>query len=449
MNSQHPDKEEAFHLRALVRQIQSGHCVLVLGPGASTATQEGREIPLTNLLANELSQLHQISSTAGLNCNDLRHVSQVLLNQEKNHWELEERVIEFYSRFAGKTSEFHRNMAALPFQFCITTTPDDFLYEAFVGCEEKAKKPTKKFYNFYSQQPGDVPEPSETAPLVYHLYGHVDEPHSLVITENDLIDFLTRVIRNEPRLPETIRSKLNRGETTFLFVDLGFKNWYLRALLWALGLHGHDHQIGTAIEDPEFFAQSRYHQTTVYYSTGKLIEFHQESLDEFAKRLRRAYDAWAQQSRKVIAEAPAGAPCVFLSYANEDQEEVIRLEDKLMRVNIAVWRDKQNLRIGDNWALVLKQVITKQVDYVVVFQTTRMIQRVEGVFNDEIREALGRQRRMQEGIRFVLPVRMGDIQDKPLLKDLHSQRVDTEEGFQALTTAIKEDWKERERRKTV
>ncbi len=446
MDSQNP--EEARHLRALARQISSGNCILVLGPGASTDLQNAKEIPLNNILAKEIAADQKISRTKDLNCCDLRHVSQVKLDQDKSPSLLRETVIEFYDRFAGRTSEFHKNIAALPFQLCITTTPDDFLYKALAECEEMKKTPVREFYNFRKAHPGDVPDPSVSAPIVYYLYGYPEEPLSLVITENDLIDFLTKVIRNEPPLPVSIRNALKKPDNTFLFIDVGFKNWYLRALLWALGLYGHI-ETSMAIEDPEFFAQSQQHQTMVYYSSSKMIQFQQESLSGFSQKLRKAYNELPEHKRKTTPKISEGAPRVFLSYAHENQDEVERLSEKLTDANIDVWRDKQNLRLGDDWKQKLKYVIAKQADYVVVIQSAEMLRRTKGVFFDEIRQALECQRTYQEGLRFVLPATIGDVENMSLLADLHSHRIDTEDGFNAFTAAIMEDWKERERRKTV
>jgi hypothetical protein len=81
---------------------------------------------------------------------------------------------------------------------------------------------------------------------VYHLYGYPADPLSLVITENDLIDFLVNVVRKEPSLPPEITNTLARS--TCLFIDLGFKNWYLRSL----GLRGHGEMTGprAGVEQP-------------------------------------------------------------------------------------------------------------------------------------------------------------------------------------------------------
>jgi hypothetical protein len=400
---------------------------------------EEQEIPLSAKLARELADDERVSCTQDLNCDDLRHVSQVVFAIERNLSLLHESVIDFYHDFADETSLFHENIAALPFRLCITTTPDNFLFNAFV---QAGKSPVRQYYNFRKTRTPQLSEPDTKHPLVYHLYGYPEEPHSLVITENDLIDFLVRVIRNEPPLPPLIRGKLSRPETTCLFVDLGFKNWYLRALLRALGIF-EQHEISLALEDPEFFELSEQHQTTVYFSASKAIQFTQESLNRFAQKLRQAYDSLPERRRDSAPQISAGAPRVFLSYSSEDQEDVADLAEKLRSANIEVWQDKQNLRSGDNWNRVIMQVINKQVDYVVVVQTAAMLGREEGVFYHEIKQALERLKGMKEGLLFVLPVQMGDVEVLPMLKELHSHRVDTEDGFKALIRSIIEDRKRR------
>ena len=431
-------QEQIQHFRALSRRINLGNCVLVLGPGASTDLTEEKQIPLSVKLARELASDQRVSCTKDLNCNDLRHVGQVLFELDRNIDILQERVIEFYGGFANKTTEFHRNIAALPFRLCITTTPDDFLYNAF---EEAEKSPIRHFYNFRKPQTIQLPEPTINRPLVYHLYGHLDRPESLVITENDLIDFLVNIIRDEPQFPPSIRAKLSLQEITCLFVDLGFKNWYLRVLLRVFGLFGHA-QMSVALENPEFFAQSIQHQTTVYFSASKTIQFRQDS-QWFAKKLRETYDSLPECGREPAPQVPPDAPRVFLSYASEDQVVVDQLAEKLNCASIAVWQDKQHLRIGDNWEQALMQVINKQVDYVIVVQTSNMTQQIEGYFYEEIEEALRRKKRIKKDVLFLLPVQIGDVKVLPILEEIHSHRVDTDKGFNALVKAIGEDWERR------
>jgi hypothetical protein len=265
------------------------------------------------------------------------------------------------------------------------------------------------------------------------------------LTENDLIDFLVRVVRNEPALPAYIRATLCKAETTCLFVDLGFKNWYLRVLLQALQLYGHS-EMSVALEQAEFFAQSLQHQTTVYFSGPKTmsIHFRQDSLAEFAANLRTAYATVYPETGQPAPQQPAsGAPCVFLSYASEDRPVVDHLAERLEFRGLAVWQDHKRLRAGDNWERALMYVLNKQVDYVVVVQTPAMTGRVEGVFYTEIAEALKRQKGMRAGARFVFPVQHGIGTVLPELNELHSISVDTEEGVEALALSINEDWQRR------
>jgi hypothetical protein len=52
------------------------------------------------------------------------------------------------------------------------------------------------------------PPPSPANPIVYHLHGHLGLPESLVLTEDDYLDFLVAVSRDEDLLPPQIQRAL-------------------------------------------------------------------------------------------------------------------------------------------------------------------------------------------------------------------------------------------------
>jgi hypothetical protein len=439
------NRDQSSSLKTLARQVREGNCVLVLGPGASTDCSEpGEELPLHVKLARELAATLRLTKEEkkDLNMEDLRHVSQVLLDKQmRNPFALQDRVIEFYRQFSGKTTDFHKNIAALPFKFCITTTPDDFMFNALC---DVGKSPIRDFYNFREARATSIAETTSKSPLVYHLYGYPDEPGSLVITETDLIDFLVKVVQDDPPLPKGITATLSRTVSSCLFIDLGFKNWYLRVLMRSLGLRPDQVRVkSVALEEKDFFVESKQHQTAMYFSGPTPIEFHQESLNEFAVKLREQYELMGQPTRQPAAPPVAGAPVVFVSYASEDKEFVEGLGSKLNSAGIAVWQDKQKLQAGDNWEQKLTYVIDKLVNYVVVVQTTAMLRQPEGYFYQEIREALKRQERVREGLRFVFPVRTCES-NLPTLAHLHSISVNTHDGVEALVRSIFDDWKMRE-----
>jgi hypothetical protein len=321
----------------------------------------------------------------------------------------------------------------------VTTSPDDFLFTALV---EAGKQPVREYYDFRTPRDVTVAEPSVQHPLIYHLYGHTDSLESLVITENDLIDFLTKVVKNDPPLPSYIRATLKRTDTACLFLDLEFKNWYLRVLMHVLGFEEHHADKSWAVERQDFFTGSKEHQSIAYFSSLETINFHQESLVEFMRRLRTAYEATRRAPAAQTNAPAADAPMAFLSYASDDGTFVDDLHLKLENAGIKIWQDKDNLRSGDNWGNELTYVIRKRADYVIVVQTPNMVRRVRGVFNAEIDEALKTQREMPR-FRFVIPVHTSDHCLHPEIErlQLHTVPVRNAQEISALAASILEDWR--------
>jgi hypothetical protein len=226
-----------------------------------------------------------------------------------------------------------------------------------------------------------------------------------------------------------------------LFADLGFKNWYLRALLKSVGFKDHQDS-SVALEDSEFFEQSKLHQTTLYFSASQAIHFTRATLDDFARQLRQAYDGIAK--RKSPAERlPASAPKVFVSYTREDLDAVERLSEQLNKGGVAVWQDVQNLRVGDRWEQVLSHVIASQVDYFVVVQTKAMEARVESYVAREVRAAVSRNDSMMNDFRFLLPVSLGATVKFPGLESIQSIDIGNDLGIQSLISTIHEDFNRR------
>jgi hypothetical protein len=51
--------------------------------------------------------------------------------------------------------------------------------------------------------------PSPANPLAYHVHGHSQNPSSLVLTEDDYIDFLVNISGDEYGLPPIIQRAIN------------------------------------------------------------------------------------------------------------------------------------------------------------------------------------------------------------------------------------------------
>ncbi|HYI12345.1 MAG TPA: toll/interleukin-1 receptor domain-containing protein [Thermoanaerobaculia bacterium] len=442
-NSRQADGE-VRELRGLVERIKRGDCVLVLGPRLAFKADDPERRPLDEMLAAEL-----LESIGAAGPASLRRAADLYYRETRDREVLEITVRDFYEREASATTTFHRDLAALPFRLCISASPDNLMLRAFEAAE---KTPQEGHYNFREPATARLLMPGVEKPLIYHLFGHCEDPGSLVLTEGDLIEFLVAIVKGTPPVPDQVRSLLADPSASFLFLGFGFHNWYLRVLLQVMNVYGRRSK-ALAFEDEQFFDHPEHEQATAFF-TDRLIEFRHLRWDAFARQLREAYEAGGRpapgtppRATPPRPAAPAAslaerAPKAFVSYASEDRDAVEQLAAQLEARGIDVWQDKQDLRAGDNWDNTLKDVISRRVDYVIVVQTEAMTSRVEGVFHREIAAALIRQGNMAD-FRFVIPIKVGDCPMLASLNHVHAIDVSAAGGIEALTTSIEEDWQRR------
>jgi hypothetical protein len=441
------NERELRELRGLVERINRGDCVLVLGPRVAVRPDDPERRPLDSLLAEELMESIGVTAEGTASPANLHRAADLYYQTRQDRVELDLAVQDFYEREASATTDFHRDLAKLPFRLCICASPDSQMLNAFA--ETEGKTPQKGYYGFRPISTPRLARPTAERPIIYHLFGHHEEAQSLVLTEGDLIEFLVAIVRGAPAVPDEVRSMLADPAASFLFIGFGFHNWYLRVLLRVLNVYGHQSK-AIAFEDTQFFDHPERQQAVGFFSGDRLIEFRPLHWETFARQLSSAYEAGGR--KRVPAASESGqfsetAPLAFISYASENLDRVERLMAALQARGINVWQDRQNLRAGDDWNQKLTRVIQKMVDYVIVLQTEEMLSRTEGVFHREIKEAEVRQSGMSEyegeKLRFLIPVRCGNC---GILSDLESRHVidvDASGGEEALADSILEDWRNR------
>jgi hypothetical protein len=419
--------------------------VLVLGPRVAIRANDPERRPLDELLALELSaSLGGQANESTLSPPSLRRAADLYYRRRQSRMDLDLAAQDFYEREASSTTEFHCDLARLPFRLCISASPDSLMLTAFQ--EMGDKRPQKGWYSFKRRAVARLSPLTPQHPLVYYLFGHHEDRESLVLTEADLIDFLVKIVRGDPPVPDQVRSILQDPATSFLFLGFGFQNWYLRVLLKVMDVYGHHTNKAIAFEDTQFFGHPDREQAFAFFSGDRHIDFRELRWEVFASQLREAY--WASPPRPttgVMISAPLSpgpnAPKAFISYASEDGEVVEALAGKLEARGVRVWRDKQDLRAGDKWNEVLLDVINKKVDYVIV------VLAISGVFHLEIEAAQSRASLMGESdgqkLRFLLSVKIGDCALLSSLKDYHLIDLARDDGVDSLVKSILEDWERR------
>jgi hypothetical protein len=129
--------------------------------------------------------------------------------------------------------EPYQMLAELDLPIYITTNPNNLLAGALAAAGKSPKVVICRWYegaerlpDIYDQDPGY--QPSKQEPLIFHLYGHISDLDSLVITEDDYFDYLIGVTKNNDLIPDDVRRSL--VNTALLFLGFRLDDWNSRIL---------------------------------------------------------------------------------------------------------------------------------------------------------------------------------------------------------------------------
>ena len=221
-----------------VDRVKSGRCTPFIGAGASVDY-----LPLAADLAEALARGRHYPFGSP---RDLARVSQFLAVEGGDRQYVKEKLVD--GMFAkvqvpdfSAPDEPYGLLADLKLPLYLTTNYDDFMYNAL---EDRGRKPRRAVCPWYTTDSAEVTRatrlfrekagyaPDTGRPIVYHLHGHHETPESLVLTEDDYIDFLVRVSRDPKLLPPVIRGSL--GSQMLLFIGYKLEDWTFRVIFRGL-----------------------------------------------------------------------------------------------------------------------------------------------------------------------------------------------------------------------
>ena len=232
-----PERLKKGDWKVLLQRINDGECTPFLGAGASYPTlQRASEI------AREWAKEEHFPFD---DCNDLAKVAQFLSVTTDSVYPKKKIIKKFRSvpppNFENDPDEPHRVLAELPLKTYITTNYDDFMFRALEWaeyapgqnktprrevCQWNTRVDQRRSRTRKSRKPDRQPDVQN--PIVFHLHGHVDLPESIVLTEDDYLDFLISIGRDEDLLPPGILEAFTK--TSLLFVGYGLNDWNFRVL---------------------------------------------------------------------------------------------------------------------------------------------------------------------------------------------------------------------------
>jgi hypothetical protein len=224
------------HWTQLLKRIDAGKCTPFLGAGASAPN-----LPLAEGLAKRWAEENDYPLP---DVSDLTRVSQYLAVEQDPMAPKELMASEIANAIESRgrpdfadPSEPHGLLAEFDLPVYLTTNYDDFMVSALT---ERGKEPVREFclWNHYVQkkhtsvfdEAGGF-EPTHRKPLVFHLHGNTEEVESMVLTEDDYLDFLVNTTRDRlipPRVEEAMTG------ASLLFIGYSLADWNFRTLFRGL-----------------------------------------------------------------------------------------------------------------------------------------------------------------------------------------------------------------------
>jgi len=407
--------------------------------------EDGSTGNLATGLARELASWLEEESTS-IEISDPTNLSQVAQIVERVHSrdELTSEVREYYKEHADSLGKWDnptfQRLAALPFPLFLTSRHDATLQWYL---EREGKQPTLKSYDFVGDRIPTLGNlGTSQQPVIYHLYGRTDDPdsNSMVLTENDTLEFLKSVVVANPGLPEDLLVLFQNKN--FLFLGSGLGDYQLRVLLHDLNLN--KEKMSFALENtPSAGEQQRFQQkfgdSVLFYGhLGYKLKLLDTRLDAFVEELNRRWTERHPEGFKSVVSLEASGetdaksaegPSVFISYVKEDEDRAKQLSSDLGKEGLNPWLDTETLRSGMDWDKKLEDAVSKDVDFFIVLQSKALSQRTESFVHKEVDLALKRAILRPPGRPFIFPVKLDE--DAELLEALDKIQTSTLFDWQA------------------
>ena len=282
----------------LLRRIKAGKCTPFLGAGVNSGI-----LTVGSEIAQKLAETHRcpFKDTA-----DLARVTQVLavendpmypkeevlrlLSEQLEKWKQSIDINDFF----GSEDQPLGVLAGLPLPIYMTTNYDNLIVKAL---ETHRKDPKRELCRWNKYVTGNASvfdsatgfEPTPATPIVFHLHGHDEVPESLVLTEDDYIDFLVNISRRQDLLPARIQQAMTGA--SLLFVGYSLADLDFRVIFRGLveSLEGGLRRFSVAVQlPPQDEGQQKYWE---YYFRRMEVKVYWGHAKNFATELR---DRWSK-----------------------------------------------------------------------------------------------------------------------------------------------------------
>lgn len=197
----------------------------------------------------------------------------------------------------------YQKLAQIPFHLMLSVSPDTYLLQVF----NNQKLPVDFRYYVHTENPKETQRPTSQKPLLYNLFGKTDRYESLILSHNDLYNFLFAIL-GDHKLPLELRNSLDNIDN-FIFLGFRFDKWYVQILLRLLNLH---------LENFDRYAVGNSDSEDVlrFHKQQFNITFIQNDVEEFVEKL---YAQFAESHLRTFATSNINLSTIVEKHIENDE----------------------------------------------------------------------------------------------------------------------------------
>ncbi len=360
----------------LIEDLHKKRCILFLGPSTPVYTNETDKLDFYSIASIHLSKLLNKKNIQfdTSQTDNLLYMSQKFLESKNNvRMRLDDEIGELYSTEISKIMEgaddglpmLYNNVSKLPWHTIVNTQPDRLLEYAF------QIKINFEYYHFKSSAKTSINDLDNNQLLVYNLFGTIVKEDgqyrsdSLVLTEEDQVEFIRNVIRENPKMPTSVMSRFDDNKR-YIFLDFNLENWHFRLLMEALKLKKNFLPIS-----PRFSKINFSFYTRSFYKNRYGFVFVEKNSTEFLSELVQRY----QQKYPVAINSNLQKFNVFIACHEEDEDNASLLVKHLqpwIRTGVMnIWSKDTSLQPGDR--LDKEKQAFEESDCIVIMISVNML----------------------------------------------------------------------------
>ncbi len=285
----------------LLKRIARGKCTPFVGAGACIGT-----LPLGSEIARRWAKSNKYPLA---DADNLPAVAQFLAVDRDPAYPKDE-IVRLFEGVEpppfDRDDEPHGVLAELPLPVYITTNYDDFMVQALKKRDKDPKREICRWNvlvrdepSIFESQPGF--QPTTANPVVFHLHGHSGITESLVLTEDDYLDFLVNLSKDSDLLEPRIQRALTG--TSLLFIGYSLADWDFKVIFRGLvkGMEGSLRRMSVSVQllppateedappEAQEEKQERVRSYLDQYFGGMDVRVYWGTAREFAAELRRRW----------------------------------------------------------------------------------------------------------------------------------------------------------------